>query len=49
VVSGQELTLRAWPRPAHRFLRWEGVCGGASPECTFTAEPGTTVRAVFAS
>jgi hypothetical protein len=49
VVSGQELTLRAAPRQAQRFRRWEGACSGPALECTFTAQPGAVVRAVFTS
>ena len=47
--SGQELTLRAAPRRAQHFRRWEGACSGRAPECTFSAEPGAVVRAVFTS
>ena len=49
IVAGEQITLYASPRAEERFLRWGGACRGRERQCTVTAVPGATVRAVFTS
>jgi len=47
VPAGARVEFSATAAPGSRFLRWEGPCTGAGPQCAFDATADATVIAVF--
>ena len=49
VAPAAPVTFAAVADPGDSFVRWEGVCGNSTTQCTFTPPPGAfvTLRAVF--
>ena len=44
---GWQVDLTPYPPAARRFIRWEGGCTGATPDCTLTLAAAQSVTAVF--
>jgi hypothetical protein len=49
VEQGTRLRLSATPSSGERFVRWDGRCQGAEPECDVTLLTDTVVGATFAA
>jgi Divergent InlB B-repeat domain len=47
-LPGARLRLTATPSSGERFVRWDGRCQGAEPECDVTLLTDTAVSATFA-